>query len=211
MKRFIYPSPFPTPPQEGTLQEGETALGPFTLAEAVRVFWSLKRLDLDMTVSATYSVNGELRAQVNEHYNDLYINPQTCAAQEPYFRILPKTMFLEMMRTDTAPQHGFSVGYPVMLPQSSPTNDYALRQFIFPLQIYFGTDMLLLSSSACYGDEYLLQLYATVPITILGKTTEIFLLVNRTLIETPDNVQATYSANATITPVFDDTPPEGGG
>ena len=71
MKSFVFPAPFPTPPKEGAVAEGETALGPFTLAEAVRVFWSLKSLDLDMSISVKYSAGDTVYADVDERYDEI--------------------------------------------------------------------------------------------------------------------------------------------
>ena len=98
--------------------------------------------------------------------------------------------------------------YPVMLPEENPPEDYAERMFAFPLNIYFGEDLLLLSSSALYGPEHLLDLHAKVPVTIFGKTTEIFLLASKSLTEAPPEVSVSYSATASITPVFDESEPE---
>ena len=77
--------------------------------------------------------------------------------------------------------------------------------FAFPLDIYFGEELVLLSSHSLYGPDYLLDLAGTVPITIFGKTTDIFLLVSKSITEAPEGVSASYSAKATITPVFDDS------
>lgn len=95
-----------------------------------------------------------------------------------------------------------------MLPEENPPEDYAERMFAFPLNIYFGEELLLLSSSALYGPEHLLDLYSKVPITIFGKTTEIFLLASKSLTEAPSEVSVSYSATASITPVFDESEPE---
>lgn len=209
MKSFVFPSPFPIPPKEEAVAEGETALGPFTLAEAVRVFWSLKRLDLDMSISVKYSAGDTVYADVDERYDDLRPAANCTASLEPYKRCAANGVsLLAMEREKYTPHYGFTVYYPIMLPEENPPEDYAERMFAFPLNIYFGEDLLLLSSSALYGPEHLLDLYSKVPITIFGKTTEIFLLVSKSLTEAPAGVSASYSATASITPVFDESEPE---
>lgn len=209
MKSFVFPSPFPIPPKEEAVAEGETALGPFTLAEAVRVFWSLKSLDLDMSISVKYSAGDTVYADVDERYDDLRPAANCTASLEPYKRCAANGVsLLAMEREKYTPHYGFTVYYPIMLPEENPPEDYAERMFAFPLNIYFGEDLLLLSSSALYGPEHLLDLYSKVPITIFGKTTEIFLLVSKSLTEAPAGVSASYSATASITPVFDESEPE---
>ena len=197
MKRFVFPSPFPTPPKEEAVAEGETALGPFTLAEAVRVFWSLK------------SLGDTVYADVDERYDDLRPSANCTASLEPYKRCAANGVsLLAMEREKYTPHYGFTVYYPIMLPEENPPEDYAERMFAFPLNIYFGEDLMLLSSSALYGPEHLLDLYSKVPITIFGKTTEIFLLASKSLTEAPSEVSVSYSATASITPVFDESEPE---
>ncbi len=209
MKSFVFPSPFPIPPKEEAVAEDETALGPFTLAEAVRVFWSLKSLDLDMSISVKYSAGDTVYADVDERYDDLRPAANCTASLEPYKRCAANGVsLLAMEREKYTPHYGFTVYYPIMLPEENPPGDYAERMFAFPLNIYFGEDLLLLSSSALYGPEHLLDLYSKVPITIFGKTTEIFLLVSKSLTEAPAGVSASYSATASITPVFDESEPE---
>ena len=209
MKSFVFPAPFPTPPKEGAVAEGETALGPFTLAEAVRVFWSLKSLDLDMSISVKYSAGDTVYADVDERYDDLRPSANCTASLDPYKRCAANSVsLLEMERAKYTPHYGFTVSYPIMLPEENPPEDYAERMFAFPLNIYFGEDLLLLSSSALYGPEHLIDLYSKVPITIFGKTTEIFLLASKSLTEAPSEVSVSYSATASITPVFDESEPE---
>lgn len=87
---FVFPAPFPTPPKEGAVAEGETALGPFTLAEAVRVFWSLKSLDLDMSISVKYSAGDTVYADVDERYDDLRPSANCTASLDPYKRCAGK-------------------------------------------------------------------------------------------------------------------------
>lgn len=91
MKSFVFPAPFPTPPKEGAVAEGETALGPFTLAEAVRVFWSLKSLDLDMSISVKYSAGDTVYADVDERYDDLRPSANCTASLDPYKRCAGQT------------------------------------------------------------------------------------------------------------------------
>ena len=209
MKRFIYPSPFPTPPVEKQLPEEQVSLGPFTLAEAVRIFWSLKSLDLDMSISVKYSAGDTVYADVDERYDDLRPSANCTASLEPYKRCAANGVsLLAMEREKYTPHYGFTVYYPIMLPEENPPEDYAERMFAFPLNIYFGEDLMLLSSSALYGPEHLLDLYSKVPITIFGKTTEIFLLASKSLTEAPSEVSVSYSATASITPVFDESEPE---
>lgn len=209
MKSFVFPAPFPAPPKEEAVAEGETALGPFTLAEAVRVFWSLKSLELDMSVSVKYSAGNTVYADIDERYDDLRPSAGCTASLEPYRRCAAnRVTLLEMEREKYTPHYGFTVYYPVMLPEENPPEDYAERMFAFPLNIYFGEDLLLLSSSALYGPEHLLDLHAKVPVTIFGKTTEIFLLASKSLTEAPPEVSVSYSATASITPVFDESEPE---
>ena len=169
MKRFIYPSPFPTPPIERQLPEEQVSLGPFTLAEAVRIFWSLKSLDLDMSLTVNYATEYGDPLNIKAHYNDLHPSADSIAAREPYRRCTaPPLSILTMERDQYTPHYGFTLEYPIMLPQENPSDDYADRMFAFPLDIYFGEELVLLSSHSLYGPDHLLDLAGTVPITIFS-------------------------------------------
>ena len=143
MKRFIYPSPFPTPPIERQLPEEQVSLGPFTLAEAVRIFWSLKSLDLDMSLTVNYATEYGDPLNIKAHYNDLHPSADSIAAREPYRRCTaPPLSILTMERDQYTPHYGFTLEYPIMLPQENPSDDYADRMFAFPLDIYFGEELV---------------------------------------------------------------------
>ena len=105
MKRFIYPSPFPTPPIERQLPEEQVSLGPFTLAEAVRIFWSLKSLDLDMSLTVNYATEYGDPLNIKAHYNDLHPSADSIAAREPIHRYgrMSSYMFLTTGATTVPP------------------------------------------------------------------------------------------------------------
>ena len=96
MKRFIYPSPFPTPPVEKQLPEEQVSLGPFTLAEAVRIFWSLKSLDLDMSLTVNYATEGGEPLNIEARYNDLHPSADSNAGAR-----LPRFLYLQWSATNT--------------------------------------------------------------------------------------------------------------
>ena len=46
MEDFIYGSPFPFVLEEREINSGESAIGPFSLAEAVYAFWNIDEVSL---------------------------------------------------------------------------------------------------------------------------------------------------------------------
>lgn len=76
--------------KKGPSPRAKRRSGPFTLAEAVRVFWSLKSLDLDMSISVKYSAGDTVYADVDERYDDLRPSANCTASLDPYKRCAGK-------------------------------------------------------------------------------------------------------------------------
>ena len=202
MKNFIFSSPFPFDVQEEYINPLDTYLGPYTFSEAVEVFWNLQKLEIVLESNARVAYNDESEDNVFIENNDKYfsdIPDASCYAHfEPYTRgRRVGTYYLYQIPEGVAPHNMFNICRPVLLPSSANVS-FAEREFAFPLMVYFGNTSHILSSSICYGDDEHLDLMGLVPITILGKTTNLFLTVNKLISQPDENQTSSHNAFASV-------------
>ena len=198
MKSYIFSSPFPFNVQEEYINPLDTYLGPYTLSEAVEIFWKLQRLEIVFESNARVVSKDGGDDNVYIENNDKYFSDIPDASSYAHFEPYARgrrvgTYYLYQLPEGIATHNMFNICRPVLLPGSSNI-PFAEREFAFPLMVYFGNTSHILSSSVCYGEDEHLELMGFVPITVLGKTTNLFLTVSK-LISQPDETQ-TSSHNA---------------
>jgi len=201
MEDFVYGSPFPFVLEEREINSNECAIGPFSLAEAVYVFWNIDEVSL-LFNAHTYlkleSQDEEDATTLDESYADFPLSAACFAAQEPLMRGRTDGRdVLAALEDNTGGTNTFFISRPIMLPESGEVQDYAERKFMFPVFAEIGS-IVQLTTQPTTNSATIKQ----VPLQMVGKTLNISLVIDPIFIDPPEGAVARYSADAQIDITF---------